>query len=40
MRQLTPNDMDGGKAALSVFHNVYIDPVSGLHWKTTRNFAA
>lgn len=35
---LTPNDMNDGKAAFPEFHNVYIDPVSWEHWKTTGEF--
>ncbi|WP_305909785.1 cytochrome P460 family protein [Methylomarinum sp. Ch1-1] len=35
---LTPNDMNNGKAAFPEFHNVYIDPVSWAHWKTTGEF--
>ncbi|WP_298900580.1 cytochrome P460 family protein [uncultured Psychroserpens sp.] len=30
---VTPNDMNGGKAAFPEFHNVYIDPMSYDHWK-------
>ena len=30
---VTPNDLNGGKAAFPEFHNVYIDPVSYEHWK-------
>ena len=35
---LTPNDMNNGKAAFPEFHNVYIDPTSWDHWKTTGEF--
>lgn len=35
---VTPNDMNGGKAAFPEFHNVYIDPKSWAHWKKTGNF--
>lgn len=35
---LTPDDMNNGKAAFPEFHNVYIDPVSWEHWKTTGQF--
>ncbi len=31
----TPNDMNNGKAAFPEFHNVYIDPDSYKHWKST-----
>ncbi len=30
---VTPNDMNGGKAAFPEFHNVYIDPQSYDYWK-------
>ena len=30
---VTPNDMNGGKAAFPEMHNVYIDPKSYAHWK-------
>lgn len=36
---LTPNDMNDGQAAFPEFHNVYIDPISWRHWKTTGEFA-
>jgi len=35
---VTPNDMNGGKAAFPEHHNVYIDPKSWEHWKETGNF--
>lgn len=35
---LTPNDMNNGQAAFPEFHNVYIDPVSWEHWKSTGEF--
>jgi len=35
---LTPNDLNSGKAAFPEFHNVYIDPLSWAHWKTTGQF--
>ena len=35
---VTPNDMNNGKAAFPEHHNVYIDPVSWSHWKTTGKF--
>ncbi|MBU2478366.1 MAG: cytochrome P460 family protein [Gammaproteobacteria bacterium] len=35
---LTPNDMNDGHAAFPEFHNVYIDPVSWEHWKSTGEF--
>lgn len=35
---LTPNDLNDGKAAFPEFHNVYIDPKSWAHWKTTGEF--
>lgn len=35
---LTPNDMNNGKATFPEFHNVYIDPVSWEHWKSTGEF--
>jgi hypothetical protein len=35
---VTPNDMNDGKAAFPEHHNVYIDPVSWEHWKTTGKF--
>ncbi len=35
---LTPNDLNSGKAAYPEFHNVYIDPLSWVHWKTTGQF--
>ena len=35
---LTPNDMNEGHAAFPEFHNVYIDPASYDHYKTTGEF--
>lgn len=35
---VTPNDMNGGKAAFPEFHSVYIDPASWAHWKKTGQF--
>lgn len=35
---VTPNDMNGGKAAFPEHHNVYIDPESWKHWKKTGEF--
>ncbi len=35
---VTPNDMNGGKAAFPDHHNVYIDPVSWAHWKEKGEF--
>ncbi|XOV81000.1 MAG: cytochrome P460 family protein [Aestuariibacter sp.] len=35
---VTPNDMNGGKAAFPEHHNVYIDPVSWEHWKNKGEF--
>lgn len=35
---LTPDELNNGKAAFPEFHNVYIDPVSWEHWKTTGEF--
>lgn len=35
---VTPNDMNGGKAAFPEHHNVYIDPISWNHWKNTGEF--
>jgi hypothetical protein len=35
---VTPNDMNDGQAAFPEFHNVYIDPESWAHWKTTGEF--
>jgi hypothetical protein len=35
---VTPNDMNGGKAAFPEMHNVYIDPKSWKHWKDTGKF--
>jgi hypothetical protein len=35
---VTPNDMNNGKAAFPEFHNVYIDPKCGAHWKKTGEF--
>lgn len=35
---VTPNDMNDGKAAFPEFHNVYIDPSSWAHWKSTGEF--
>lgn len=35
---VTPNDMNGGKAAFPEHHNVYIDPESWAHWKKTGEF--
>lgn len=36
--QVTPNDMNGGKADAPEFHSVYIDPKSFKHWKKTGEF--
>ena len=35
---LTPNDMNNGAAAFPEFHNVYLDPESYEHYKTTGEF--
>lgn len=35
---VTPNDMNGGKAAFPEFHHVYIDPGSFKQYKETGNF--
>lgn len=35
---LTPNDMNGGKAAFPEFHIVYMDPESWAYWKKTGEF--
>jgi hypothetical protein len=35
---LTPNDMNGGKAAFPEFHAVYIDPESWAHYRKTGEF--
>ncbi len=35
---VTPNEMNGGKAAFPEHHNVYIDPASWAHWKKTGEF--
>ena len=35
---VTPNELNGGKAAFPEHHNVYIDPNSWSHWKETGNF--
>ena len=35
---VTPNDMNGGKAAFPEHHNVYIDPESWAQWKKTGKF--
>jgi len=35
---VTPNDLNGGKAAFPEHHNVYIDPKSWSHWKKTGKF--
>ena len=35
---VTPNDLNGGKAAFPEFHNVYIDPMSYEHYKQTGDF--
>ncbi len=35
---VTPNDRNNGKAPFPEFHNVYIDPKSWSHWKTTGEF--
>jgi len=35
---LTPNDMNDGKAPFPEFHNVYMDPESWVHWKSTGEF--
>ena len=36
---LTPNALNGGKAAFPEFHNVYIEPSAYRHWKKTGRFA-
>ncbi|CAB1276352.1 cytochrome P460 family protein [Candidatus Nitrosacidococcus tergens] len=36
--QVTPNDMNDGKAAIHGFHNVYVDPESFAYWKKTGEF--
>jgi len=36
---LTPNALNGGKAAFPEFHNVYIEPSAYKHWKKTGKFA-
>lgn len=36
--QVTPNDMNNGKAEVPEFHNVYIDPESFAYWKKTGEF--
>lgn len=36
--QVTPNDMNNGKAEVPEFHNVYIDPESFAYWKKTGKF--
>src|SRR5699024_3495874 len=36
--QVTPNDMNNGKAEVPEFHNVYIDPESFTYWKKTGKF--
>jgi hypothetical protein len=36
---LTPNALNGGKAAFPEFHNVYIEPSAYAHWKKTGKFA-
>ncbi len=35
---VTPNEMNGGKAAFPEHHNVYIDPKSWSYWKETGKF--
>jgi len=35
---VTPNELNGGKAAFPEMHNVYIDPVSYEEYKETGNF--
>jgi hypothetical protein len=35
---VTPNDMNDGKAAFPEHHNVYIDPESWAHWKSSGEF--
>lgn len=35
---VTPNELNGGKAAFPEMHNVYIDPVSYEEYKKTGNF--
>jgi hypothetical protein len=35
---VTPNDLNDGKAAFPEHHNVYIDPESWAHWKSTGEF--
>jgi len=35
---VTPNDMNGGKAAFPEFHHVYIDPGSYKHYQETGKF--
>ncbi len=35
---VTPNDLNDGKAAFPEHHNVYIDPISWAHWKSTGEF--
>lgn len=35
---VTPNDLNNGKAAFPEHHNVYIDPTSWAHWKSTGEF--
>lgn len=35
---VTPNELNNGKAAFPEFHNVYIDPDSWQHYKTTGDF--
>jgi len=35
---VTPNEMNGGKAAFPEHHNVYIDPQSWSHWKKSGEF--
>ena len=35
---VTPNEMNGGKAAFPEHHNVYIDPQSWSHWKRSGEF--
>ena len=35
---VTPNEMNGGKAAFPEHHNVYIDPKSWAYWKETGVF--
>lgn len=36
---LTPNALNGGKAAFPEFHNVYIEPSAWAHYKATGKFA-